>query len=453
MIDLARYVETLQGKPVAVYGLGLSGLATVRALVAAKARVYAWDDDEPKRIAAVKLGAEIDMLENLSPFAALVLSPGVPLYFPQPHPVVERARRDGVEIIGDVELLGRAGLGKKTIGITGTNGKSTTTALVGHILRSNGVSVAVGGNIGTAVLELDPADIFLLELSSFQLDLCTSFAPDIGVHINLTPDHLDRHGDMNGYMAAKMRIFAGNGHAVIGIDDEYSRRMVAQVLDAEEREVYTVSVIGSVERGVDMEDGILYDAMTGEAEEVGDLSEFANLPGVHNHQNAAIAYAVARLVGLSSEKIIEAMRTYPGLPHRLFTVRTINGINYINDSKATNADAAGKALASYADIHWIVGGKPKDGGLQGLERLMPHVKQAYVIGEAADNFSSWLIAHRVITENCGTLESALMAAHKNAQEAGHGVVLLSPACASYDQFKSFEHRGDVFTALVKGLNS
>ncbi|MDB5492604.1 MAG: UDP-N-acetylmuramoylalanine--D-glutamate ligase [Micavibrio sp.] len=451
MIDLTRYAETLKGKPVAVYGLGLSGLATVRALVAAEARVYAWDDDEAKRIEAVKIGSEIDMLENLGGFAALVLSPGVPLHFPKPHPVVERARRDGVEIIGDVELLHRARLGKKTIGITGTNGKSTTTALIGHILKSSGVNVAVGGNIGTAVLELEAADIFLMELSSFQLDLCTSFAPDIAVHISLTPDHLDRHGDMDGYAAAKMRIFNGPGRAVIGIDDEPSRRMAAQVVDEGERDIYTVSVIGSVDKGVDVEDGILYDAMTGEAEEIVDLKAFSNLPGVHNHQNAAVAYAVARLVGLPSGSIVGAMKSYPGLPHRLFTVRTISGVPYINDSKATNADAAGKALASYAHIHWIVGGKPKDGGLSGLENLLPHVKQAYVIGEAAESFSAWLIAHRVMVENCGTLEKAVEAAHRNAQSDGQGVVLLSPACASYDQFKSFEHRGEVFTGLVKGL--
>lgn len=453
MIDLKHYAESLNGQPVAVYGLGLSGLATVRALLRAGISVFAWDDDEPKRIEAVKAGAEIDMLENMSGYAALILSPGVPLHFPQPHPVVEKARAAGVEIIGDIELLYRAGLGKKFVAITGTNGKSTTTALIGHILLSCGVNMAVGGNIGTAVMELDAADIFVLELSSFQLDLCRDFTPDIAVHINLTPDHLDRHGDMDGYVSAKMRIFHGPGQAVIGIDDAQSRGMLEQVKAGGQRNVYSVSVIASVDVGVDVEDGKLFDAMTGEAEEIEDLREIANLPGVHNHQNACVAYAVARLVGLPSGLIVGAMRSYPGLPHRLFTVRTINDIAYINDSKATNADAAGKALASYDHIHWIVGGRPKEGGLNGLESLMAHVQQAYVIGEASEDFSAWLIAHRVQVENCGTLEKALLAAHKNAQEEKEGVVLLSPACASYDQFKSFEHRGDIFTALVKGLET
>jgi UDP-N-acetylmuramoylalanine--D-glutamate ligase len=451
MIDLGRYAKTLNGKPVAVYGLGLSGFSCVRALIAAGVTVTAWDEDKAKRSIAKAAGAKIDELIDLTGYAALVLSPGIPLHLPAPHPVVERARHTGVEIIGDIELLYRANPARKTIGITGTNGKSTTTALVGHILKECGVSAAVGGNIGKAVLDLDDADIFVLELSSYQLDLCATFAPNIAVHLNLTPDHIDRHGDLAGYVAAKMRVFRGKGHAVIGIDDQPSRDMAWQVRTAGARDVFEISVIGSVEKGADVEDGILYDAMTGEAENVVDLKEIAALPGVHNHQNAATAYAIARLVGLESSAIIAAMKTYPGLPHRMFTVRTIAGIPYINDSKATNADAASKALACYREIHWILGGVPKAGGLGGLEPLMDRIAQAYVIGQAADDFAEWLSARNVAVKKCGTLDHAVAEAHMAAQKAEHGVILLSPACASFDQFKSFEHRGQVFTDLVREL--
>jgi UDP-N-acetylmuramoylalanine--D-glutamate ligase len=451
MIDLSRYAKTLCNKPVAVYGLGLSGLAAVRALIAAGVNVTAWDDDKDKCVQARRLGAAIDDMAYIAGHACLVLSPGIPLNFPEPHPVVKRARETKVEIIGDIELLHRAGLGKKTIGITGTNGKSTTTALLGHILEQCGVDVVVGGNIGKAVLDVDAADVFVLELSSYQLDLCTTFAPDIAVHLNLSMDHIDRHGDLGGYIAAKMRIFRGEGEAVIGTDDPPSKAMAQAVQKTAKREVYEIATTHRVDLGTFAENSILFDMTEGEARQVADLKDFPMLPGVHNHQNIAAAYTAARLMDLKADNIVASIRNYPGLPHRMFTVRTIGNVAYINDSKATNADAAGKALACYRDIHWIAGGRAKEGGLDGLESLIGNVAQAYLIGEAADDFTGWLDARHVRAEKCGTLQNAVAKAHFNAQASGKGVVLLSPACASFDQFKSFEQRGQVFTDLVKGL--
>lgn len=459
MIDLKAYVSTLNGKPAAVYGLGLSGMAAVRALVAAGVSVRAWDDDAGKRETAAKAGAQIDDLSgDLSNFAFLLLSPGIPLHFPAPHPVVARARAAGTEIIGDIELLHRAGHGLKTIGVTGTNGKSTTTALIGHILNDAGMHVAVGGNIGKAALDLNlsGADAVVLELSSYQLDLCPDFAPDIAVHLNLTPDHLDRHGDVEGYKTAKMRIFRGAGQAVIGVDDAPSQAMLHSVEKSGMRAVYAISASAPVARGAYVRDGILFDAMGAQPAEIGDLRAMKTLPGVHNHQNAAAAYAACRLMEARAEAIMAAMRRYPGLPHRMHLVRVINGVSYVNDSKATNADAAAKALACYRNIYWILGGKPKDGGLDGLEPLLERVSHAFVIGAAAPDFSRWLARRGVPLTQCDTMARAVPEAHRLAQAGrgqpgGAGVVMLSPACASFDQFRSFEHRGDVFTDLVKAL--
>lgn len=458
MIDLKHYVQTLQGKPVAVFGLGLSGLASVRALIAAGAIVHAWDDDAAKRDAAHGLGAIIDDTQSLQGYAFLLLAPGIPLHYPVPHPVVARARAANIDIIGDIELLHRAGHGLRTIGITGTNGKSTTTALTGHILGHAGMNPAIGGNIGKAVMDLDVrgAGVIVLELSSYQLDLCTSFAPDIAVHLNLTPDHIDRHGDLKGYIDAKMRIFRGAGEAVIGVDDDPSAGMAELLKNSGQRKVYAISVTHKINQGAYVSDGMLHDAMQGQDDVIGALGGAANLQGVHNHQNAAAAYAVCRLLEVKPATIMAAMDTYPGLPHRMFTVRTINGVAYVNDSKATNADAAAKALACTRNIYWILGGKPKAGGLNGLEPFLDRIAEAFVIGEAAEDFSVWLKNRGVPVTQCGTLDRAVAAAHQQAQggrgqPGGAGVVLLSPACASFDQFRSFEHRGDVFTDLVMAL--
>ncbi len=460
MIAIDPFLASIARRPVGVFGLGLSGMATLRALVAAHAQLVAWDDLPEKREQAQKLGVRVEPLaeRDLSGLGALVLAPGVPLYFPAPHPVVQRAREAGVEILCDIEILHRCGHGRKTIGITGTNGKSTTTALTGHILNHCGVPSSVGGNIGRAALDLPmpPEDgAFVLEISSYQADLCTTFTPDIAVLLNITPDHIDRHGSMEGYIAAKARMLEGPGHAVVGVDDEASLALFHAVREAGRRVVIPVSVRGDVAGGVHVEEGRLYDAMEGKSVLVGNLNT-PTLPGAHNAQNAAAAYAVARILGIDPAEALEAMRSYPGLPHRQQMIRALGGVSYVNDSKATNADAAGKALACYRKIYWIAGGRPKAGGLNGLEPFMDRIRHAFLIGEAAEDFAAWLDNHGVAHSFSQTLDRAVADAHalaqgERGQPGGTGTVLLSPACASFDQFRSYEHRGEAFARLVMAL--
>lgn len=437
MIDTSKFVETLNGKPAAVFGLGKSGISTIAALTAGGADVVAWDDRAEMHDAAAKAGADLVPLEeqDFTRFSCLVLAPGVPI----DHAVAQRAREAGVEIIGDIEILHRSGHGRKTIGVTGTNGKSTTVALIHHILESCGVNAVLGGNIGAPVLTLDvpSADgFFVLELSSFQIDLCPAFRPDISALLNITPDHIDRHGTLEEYAAIKERIMEGPGVAIIGVDHDLSRAVFERTQERGERDVVSVSV--------------------DDVSHIEGLSDIATLQGTHNHQNALIAHAVARACGLADADIFAAMRSFPGLPHRQFLVRVINGVAYINDSKATNADATAKALACHKNIYWIVGGRAKDGGLNGLDPYLDKIKSAYLIGEAVDDFADWFQKRNVSFEVANTMDVAVRQAHDQAQKdrgqpGGAGTVLLSPACASYDQFKSFEERGDVFTALVSDL--
>lgn len=453
MIDVTKFVETLGKKPVAVLGLGISNVAAIKALVKAEAKVVAWDDNEDNR-QGVDVTLKDLAAEDLAGYACLVLAPGIP----HDHPAVVNAKDAGIEILCDIEILHRCDHERRTIGITGTNGKSTTTALIGHILNENGIKTAVGGNIGKPVLDLTlppKKGAVVMEVSSFQLELCPSFAPDIAVHLNLTPDHLDRHGTMENYADAKMRIFRGAGKAVISMDDDWSQKIYKTIEGLGARECFPIGTTGGLKDGVYVEDGRLFEAMYGDPVEISEMT-IASLPGVHNHQNAAAAYCTARLMGLEPEAIMQAMETFPGLQHRQYLTRTINGVAYVNDSKATNAAAAGRALASYKNIYWIVGGQPKDGGLDGLEPYVENINHAFLIGEAMDDFGTWLDNHGVAHNFCGTLDAAVTEAHRLAQSergqpGGTGTVLLSPACASYDQFKSFEERGDNFTALVNDL--
>lgn len=427
MIDLSPYAQSLNGKPVAVFGLARSGLSTIKALRAANVEVIAWDDREEARKEAASLGAEIAKLnqDNLQSCAALILAPGVPLHFPKPHDVVVAARDANIKIICDIEILYRCRQGRKMIGITGTNGKSTTTALLHHTLKNCGISVSCGGNIGVPVFDLDmPAEdgVFLLEISSYQLDLCPTLALDIAVLLNISPDHIDRHGSMQGYIAAKMRIFDGAKFSVVGVDDLASQKICE----------------GFNAAPISMND------------EFGEVDN-PNLRGDHNRQNMAAAFVVAKEMGCPESQILEAFGNFPGLPHRQFLVHKIGEVLYVNDSKATNAEAAEKALQSFEDIYWIVGGQAKDGGLSGLEHLMGWVKYSFLIGEAAPEFAAWMDEQNAPYIICETLDVATNRAHEMAQEKGEGVVLLSPACASWDQFESFEHRGDEFAKLVGGL--
>jgi UDP-N-acetylmuramoylalanine--D-glutamate ligase len=448
-----------EGRKVAVLGLARSGRAAAAALKAGGAEVLAWDDSDKTRAAvagetALTDPAGIDWRE----VAALMLSPGIPHSFPEPHPAVAAARAAGVEIIGDIELLGRAQPEARYIGITGTNGKSTTTALIGHILGEAGKLVEIGGNLGPPALGLAPlgaAGSYVLELSSFQLELVTSLAFDIAVLLNITPDHLDRHGDMDGYIAAKRRIFAGQREgaaAIIGIDDDICRGLAATLRRDGKARVVPISVREAAPGGVYVEGGWLVDALDSAPQRVFDLAQAPRLPGDHNAQNAAAAYAVARLAGVSSDAASAGIKSFQGLVHRQELVDTIDGIRYINDSKATNADATEKALACYPAIYWIAGGLPKAGGITSLAPYFKRLRHAFLIGNATEEFAATLDGQAPYSR-CGDLATALTAASDRArgEHVADAVVLLSPACASYDQFPNFEVRGDTFRTLVGEL--
>ncbi len=455
------------GKGVAVFGLARSGLAAVRALKAGGARVTAWDDREPARNAAVEAGAAVLPVAEWrwAEIAALILSPGVPLTHPAPHPAVLAARAAGVEVIGDVELFAReirpepdADGAAPVIAITGTNGKSTTTALIGHILSASGYNAEVGGNIGKPVLELSPPGartIYVIEMSSYQIDLSPGFVPDVAVLSNITPDHIDRHGSLSGYAAVKARLLAQtakDGLAVVGVDDPQSSAICTQLSARGAAQPVPVSAGKVLGRGVFVLDGVLYDAQNQRATRVMDLKDAAHLPGAHNWQNAALAYAACRPFVRDARAVASAIADFPGLPHRLEDVGRIGNVAFVNDSKATNADAAERALVCYPDIFWIAGGKPKEGGIESLRPYFPRIRKAYLIGEAASRFADTLAGH-VIYEISGTLDKAVASALADASQsaAAAPVVLLSPACASFDQFRDFEARGEAFRDAVAAL--
>jgi UDP-N-acetylmuramoylalanine--D-glutamate ligase len=443
MIDLARYVVTLKNHGVAVFGPGGSGKSVTECLLAAGASVFIGDDN-PKNLDPFKT-TNCQLLtpdfSNLAGCAALILGPGVPFTHPKPHAVVKAAHAMGVEIFGDIELFSRAYPTQTTIGVTGTNGKSTTTALIAHVLNACGKRAIPCGNIGNAICATTPTvdTIMVIEMSSFQIDLCPTFRPNTTVHLNLTPDHLDRHGTFENYMAIKERLFEGPGIGFCGVDDTPSHDMFERVTQNNARTTNAVSV----------------DNTTAFASI--DFTALPTLRGRHNIQNALMAADVARAYGCHDAEIQNALRTYPGLPHRQFHVRTIGAVDYINDSKATNADAADKALSTFENIFWIAGGIPKSGGIKGLEHYKQKIQHTYLIGQAAAEFAAHLSAHDMPYTLCGTLNVALETAHTDAQNFTHArntraTILLAPACASYDQFHSFEHRGDVFCACVNQLN-
>ncbi len=454
MIPITAY----QDKSVAVFGLGRTGLSASRALVAGGARVLVWDDDPNRRLDAVRLGAEAvaPSPEAWKGIAALILSPGVPLTHPRPHMVVGLADRLGAEILGDVELFARTRPAAAVAAVTGTNGKSTTTSLLGHILSRAGRGVEVGANLGRPVLDFDvlaAAGAYILELSSYQIDLTEGLRPQVVALLNISPDHLDRHGGMDGYVAAKQRLLAmacPDATLVIGSDDEWSAP-ICQAMQAAGRKVVEISTAHEVAGGIFARDGRLYrTGIDTPAELIADLNDIETLRGAHNWQNAAVAFAVAEALGLSAAQIVPALADYPGLPHRLEVVARQGDIVFINDSKATNAEAAAHALAAYGRIYWIAGGIAKQGGIASLTPYFSNVVRVFLIGEAAPDFARGLgadLAHEI----SGDLATAVRAAHGAANAAKGGVVLLSPACASFDQFASFEDRGDQFRALAREI--
>jgi UDP-N-acetylmuramoylalanine--D-glutamate ligase len=453
--------DLFAGKRYAVVGLGVNGRAAADALHAMGAEVTAWDDSETARVVAPDLNLR-DLREGEFAFDAVVLSPGIPHRLPKPHPIAARAIASGIPIVSDVELLyqavRRSGSRARFVGITGTNGKSTTTALLAHILKQAGWNAEAGANLGPAALSLPllPDDgVYVLEMSSYMLERLVSARFDAAAMLNLSADHIDRHGDMEGYAMAKRAIFdrqTGRDLAVIGVNDQTSRAM-ADWLDGRPARVVRVSGSGApgtpgpALADVFRQGGVLRDA-SGPILHLGDA---VALPGAHNAQNAAAAFAMASFLGLDREQIASGMISYPGLPHRQQCVVTIDGVAFINDSKATNADAAEVALICYDRLIWIAGGMGKAGGIVPLVPHFPRIARAMLIGRDAPIFAETLAEHGVRFDMVETLDAAVPAAFAAAKHEQAPVVLLSPATASWDQFRSYEHRGERFAELAREL--
>jgi len=461
-------VQGFEGARVGVLGLGRSGLATVAALAAGGAEVCAWDDSQEARARAEAAGitpVDLTRQQALDGLVALVVSPGIPHLYPAPHPVIAAATALGIPVDNDIGLFFRS-LARtdwdlfdnppKVIAVTGSNGKSTTTALIAHILQAAGKPVQMAGNIGTGVLSIDPPGegaVVVLELSSYQTELARSLTPDIGVFTNLSPDHLDRHGGPGGYFAAKRRLFAEGGpdRAVIGVDEPEGRFLAMQMGEgAADHRVIRISSgqkLGGLGWSVFARKGFLAEWRGGRQVASIDLRTMPGLPGAHNHQNACAAYAACRCLGLAPRLIGDALASFTGLPHRSQLVAEINGVKYINDSKATNVDSAGRALQAFGRIRWIAGGLGKEGGIAALVPHLGSVVKAYLIGHSARDFALQLggVPH----ELCETMGQAVARACAEAEPGD--VVLLAPAAASFDQYPDFEKRGEHFMAEVAAL--
>ena len=461
-------VRGYEGRKVAVLGLGRSGLATARALAAGGAEALLWDDSPEARAKAESEGFTLTDLSRASAFegvAALITSPGIPHLYPTPNKVIARALELGVPVDNDIGLFFRSWAlpewdnfdqMPKVVAVTGSNGKSTTTALIHHILKVAGRPTQMAGNIGRGVLDIDPAvegEVVVLELSSYQTDLARALTPDVAVFTNLSPDHLDRHGGMGGYFAAKRRLFAEGGpdRAVIGVDEVEGRYLANQLAEGPgDDRVIRVSSGQKLEGAgwsVFARKGFLSEYRRGKQIASIDLREVSGLPGAHNHQNACAAYAAVRSLGVAPKLIEQAFHSFEGLPHRSQLVGERDGVRFVNDSKATNVDSAAKALQAFSRIRWIAGGLGKEGGIAGLVPDLGSVVKAYLIGHSARDFA--LQMGDTPHEICETMQRAV---ERAAAEAVAGeVVLLAPAAASFDQYPNFEKRGEDFTARVKAL--
>ena len=461
-------VTAFAGKKVAVFGLGGSGLVSASALLAGGVDVIAFDDNVQSVAKANAAGIPTADLRQAdwSKIAALVLAPGVPLTHPAPHWIVALAHKAGVPVIGDIELFcrERAKLAPAApfVAITGTNGKSTTTALIAHLAASAGLDAQLGGNIGTAILSLQPPlqngfesrRVHVIECSSYQIDLAPSLDPSVGILINLSEDHLDRHGTMEHYAEVKERLVAGvpsNGTAIVGVDDDWCRA-IADRLEHAGKRVVRISVRQTLSNGIYVANGRIMRATTSGVTQIAELGGIGSLRGQHNAQNAACAAASTLALGLEPPAIQAGLRSFPGLAHRMEELGRRGAVLYVNDSKATNGDSAAQALACFSDIFWIAGGKSKTGGIESLRGFFPRIRKAYLIGGAADEFAATL-SPGVPHEIDGTLDKALAAATRDAEASTvpEPVVLLSPACASFDQYRNFEVRGDAFRELVLAL--
>lgn len=452
-------VTCFKRKSVALFGLGLSGIASAKALSVGGCEVHAWDDRQTARDAAFAAGLDLSDLQETdwSKLEALVLAPGVPLTHPEPHWTVSRAQAAGVEIIGDTELFfrERAALRSESrvVAITGTNGKSTTAALTAHVLRTADIPTSLGGNIGRAILDLEPFSderVYVVEFSSYQIDLTPHLNATAAALLNITPDHLDRHGDMANYARVKSGIFSGlqqDGVAVVSVDDEYSKAIAD---DLEGRlGVRRVSIKKQVRNGVFVEDRSLVRVIDGERQPAVPIGDAVSLRGTHNAQNAGVTLALTEHLGLHPNQISAGFASFPGLEHRMQEVGRSGPVLFINDSKATNADAAAHALSSFDDIFWIAGGQAKTGGIESLDPYFPRIRCAYLIGEAAKDFAQTLDG-KVDTVLSETMDEAVRRAAMDAAASGASepAVLLSPACASFDQYRSFMERGEAFRAAV-----
>jgi len=456
MLDWTHFKDTLKHKKIAIFGLGKSGLSTIKACVKNGLTVSVWDDNKDQREKAEQLGAQSSDLttDDLSGYDLLILAPGIHYMF-EPHTVVQNAAKYDLEIIGDVELLHRIGIPCETIGITGTNGKSTTTALMNHILNYSGKKSIMAGNIGVPVFDIDFSqniDFLVLELSSYQLDLCPTYHPNYSILLNITSDHLDRHGSMEAYVAAKEKILEGKGSAVISVDDDFTQVIFDKCFLNAMRECVPVSVHHEIPEGYFIKKNVIYQNHKGENIKLAELEDIPTLKGAHNFQNILCCFVTCLKLGLNKEEILESLVSFSGLPHRQFHVAKKDNINFVNDSKATNAEAAAKALSAYKDIFWIIGGRPKKDGLHGLDIFKDNIVKTYIIGEAKEFFPAWLKHYGFIFEECYDLEEATKKAYQDAKDFDmSATILLSPACASWDQFLSFEERGNNFTDVVKEI--
>lgn len=447
----------LKNKRIGVLGFGKTGRAIVDSLAKSGAEIFLYDDIGVQDKKYQKYSADLTDETLIKALDAIVVSPGIHFFWPIPHKTVAIARKYGIEVTNDIDLFQKhKQTDQKVVAITGTNGKSTTTALIQHLFEKSGRCSDIGGNFGPPVLSLnDDRKCFVLELSSYQLEQSKIFGFETAILLNITPDHITRHGGMEGYIAAKQRVFINCKNAIVGIDDNHCEKIFS-FLRENQKETNCKNLIpisGKIvpKYGIGWQNDQLIDDRFGKSEII--CKKHSQLDGAHNRQNIAAAYAACALEGISKDEFNSAMFSFSGLEHRQEFVANINGIPYINDSKATNADSVEQALLRFDNIFWILGGRPKEDGIDSLKKYFPKIKKAFLIGEAAEKWFVLLNENGVTAEIVGTLQNAVEAAHREAKKAKPDVILLSPACASFDQFKSFEERGEKFKDFVKKLES
>ncbi len=443
---LAVQLNKYKNQNVAVFGLGKTGLSVINALIKSGARIYAWDDHEEQIANAKMMNKKCNFIHpkeyNWHEISALVLSPGVPT---EPHWIVKLARRFDCKIKSDIELFLEAKTtNQKVIGVTGTNGKSTTTSLIGHILKSTGKKVAIGGNLGVPVLDLErDAEIYVIELSSFQLELMNKINVDISALLNITPDHIDRHGSMENYIAAKLKLINGSKIAVIGCDNE----ITADIFNKFTGNKIPISASMSPSLSFQCPGTVISLKLENHSLSVSDVK--INL--MSNAENIAAAYAVCKILGVDSNTIINGIKSFSGLRHRNELLGKIRNVFFVNDSKATNAKSSEKAILSYENIYWIVGGKSKEGGIESLSKHFTRIRKAFLVGESTEAFANTM-EDKVDFVKCCNLKNALKLAFEEALNSKEEVtILLSPACASFDQWKNFEERGEAFCRMFENL--